>query len=373
MTLPAIQVIDIQAQRRHLAAKIDAGIKTVLEHGRFVLGPEVQELEQRLDAWTGAHTVTVANGTDALALALWAFDVGVGDAVLIPSFSFAATAGSVAHSGATPVFVDVSEKTYNICPDSLERALAWVRGTGLRARGIIAVDLFGLPADYARLNKIAQREGLFVLSDAAQAFGGRQGNQSVGNIAEITSTSFYPTKPLSCYGDGGAVFARDPKVADKVRCLASHGQAGAKYNHAIVGTNSRLDSLQAAILLVKLEVLGEELKRRDAIAALYDKAFNGKITIPHRIAGSQSAWAHYTIRHKDRDAFGARLAGVGVMTAIHYPKSLHHQPAFARFPTLPGGCPVSEKMAAEVISLPLHPYMDEEQIQRVIEAVLKLA
>lgn len=371
MTDQPIHVIDLQAQRRHLASKIEAGIAGVMQHGRFVLGPEVEELERRLDAWTGAKTVCCANGTDALLLGLWALGVGVGDAVITPSFSFAATAGMVVRMGATPIFVDVEEGTYNISLASLEKGVALARRSGLRLKGIIAVDLFGLPPDYAAMGKLAAREGIFLMADSAQSFGGRRGNEAVGSLAEITSTSFYPTKPLACYGDGGAVFARDPKLAEKVRILARHGETGGKYNHAMVGMNSRLDSMQAAILLVKLDVLAEELTRREVLATRYDAALKGKLPIPSRVSGAQSAWAHYTVRVKDRPRFIEALAKEGVMTAVHYPKPLHHQPAFMSFPTVPGGCPISERLAAEVVSLPLHPYLSDAQQDKVIGVVLK--
>jgi dTDP-4-amino-4,6-dideoxygalactose transaminase len=368
--LAPVPVIDLQAQRAHLEPGMTQAVQRVLEHGRFVLGPEVAELEAQLAAWSGAHCVTCGNGTDALELALWSLGVGTGDAVILPAFTFAATAEAVIRRGATPVFADVAEASCNLDPASAAAALAFARRAGLRPRAVIAVDLYGLPADYAALTEVADAEGATVIADAAQSFGARQGNRPVGSLAPLGATSFYPSKPLGCYGDGGAVFAADAETAQRLRLLARHGQGPGRYNHVSLGMNSRLDTIQAAVLLRKLAVLAEELPRREARARRYDAALEGHVTLPPRAEGSSSAWACYTLRHPERDRLARALEAVGVQTAVHYPRPLNRQPAFAGRPTVPGGVPVSERLAAEVLSLPLCAYLSEAAQERVIAGVL---
>jgi len=369
-SLAPVPVIDLQAQRARLEPGMTEALLGVLAHGRFVQGPEVALLEERLADWSGAHCVTCGNGTDALELALWSLGVGIGDAVILPAFTFAATAEAVVKRGGTPVFADVAEASCNLDPASAAAALAFARRAGLRPRAVIAVDLYGLPADYAALTAVAAAEGATVIADAAQSFGATQGNRPVGSLAPLSATSFYPSKPLGCYGDGGAVFAGDAATADRLRLLARHGQGPGRYNHLSLGMNSRLDSLQAAVLLCKLSVLAEELPAREARAARYDAALAGHVTLPPRAAGSSSAWACYTIRHPERDRLARVLGQAGISTAVHYPRPLNCQPAFAGQPSVPGGVPVSERLAAEVLSLPLCAYLSEAAQERVIAQLL---
>ncbi len=363
-------MIDLQAQRARLEPGISEAILRVLAHGRFVLGPEVEALEQQLGDWSGAHCITCGNGTDALELALWALDVGIGDAVIMPAFTFAATAEAAVKRGATPIFADVEAEGFNLSPASVEAALAFAKRSSLKPKAVIAVDLFGLPCDYAALAPIAGAYGATVIADAAQSFGATQDNQPVGRLAPLSATSFYPSKPLGCYGDGGAVFATDAALAARLRLLARHGQGPGRYNHVTLGMNSRLDSMQAAVLLAKLTVLAAELPARDARARRYDEAFRGLLPLPPRPANATSAWACYTIRHPERDRLASRLAAAGIQTAVHYPRPLNQQPAFAGRPVVPGGVPVSERLAAEVLSLPICAYLGEAAQERVIAQVL---
>ncbi len=368
--LAPVPVIDLQAQRARLEPGMSEAVLRVLAHGRFVLGPEVEALERQLGDWSGAHCITCGNGTDALELALWSLDVGVGDAVVMPAFTFAATAEAAVKRGATPVFADVDEASFNLSAESCARALDFARRAGLRPKAVIAVDLFGLPADYAALAPLAASYDATVIADAAQSFGATLDNQPVGRLAPLSATSFYPSKPLGCYGDGGAVFATDEGVAKKIRLLARHGQGPGRYNHVTLGMNSRLDSMQAAVLLQKLSVLAEELPKREAVAKRYDAALKGRVELPPRAANAASAWACYTIRHPDRDRLGEALGQAGIGTAVHYPRPVNRQPAFVGQPVVPGGVPVSERLAAEVLSLPLCAYLSQRAQDRVIEAVL---
>jgi len=366
-----IPVIDLQAQRRRLEPGLSEALQRVLAHGRFVLGPEVETLERRLGLLTGASCVTCANGTDALHLALWALDIGIGDAVVVPAFTFAATAEAVMLRGATPVFADVEEATFTLDPTSAARALEQAHRSGLKPRAVIAVDLFGLPADYPALARVAEAADVALIADAAQSMGARLGNRPVGSLAPVTATSFYPSKPLGCYGDGGAVFATDPVMAERIRLIARHGQGPGRYNHVTQGMNSRLDTLQAAVLLEKLKVFEGELAARAAAAERYDSAFAGHVTLPARSPGRASAWAHYTLRHPERDRLAEHLTQAGIMTAVHYPRPLTRQAPFQAAPVVPGGLPASERLSAEVLSLPLCGSLSEASQARVIDAVLR--
>ena len=367
-----IPFIDVAAQRRRLGGRIDAAVARVLEHCRFILGPEVDALEEALAGFCGArHAVTCASGTDALLLVLIAKGIGPGDAVICPSFTFCAPAEMVALLGATPVFADVDAATFNIAPASAARAIAAARRAGLVPRAIIPVDLFGLPADHASIGALAAAERMFVLDDAAQAFGAAAGNRRLGTLAHATATSFFPAKPLGCYGDGGAVFTDDDDLRDTLLSLRVHGQGSDKYDNVRIGLAARLDTIQAAVLLEKLRIFPDEISERNRIAQRYAQALGDVVTVPQVPKGLVSVWAQYTIRLTagTRDAIAAALAAEGIPTAIYYPKPLHRQEAYRRYPADGEGLPVSDRLAAEVISLPMHAYLDETTQDRIIAAV----
>lgn len=368
-----IPFIDLKAQYGRLKPEIDAGIERVLEHGRFILGPEVGEFEAALAAHVGvAHVVSCANGTDALTLALMGENIGPGDAVFIPGFTFTATAETVLMVGAEPVFVDVDGENFLIDHADLERRIAAVKAAGsLTPRAVIPVDLFGLPADYEALAKISEAHDLFLLADAAQSMGAQYRGRAVGALAPATVSSFFPAKPLGCYGDGGALFSDDAARAALWRSLRGHGTGDAKYDVVRIGMNSRLDTLQAAVLLAKLPGFAAEIKAREKVAQYYDQHLPAVAVRPGRMAGSDSAWAQYTIQVADRDSLAAALREDGIPTAIHYPRPLHLQPAYLRYGDGPGSLPVSEKLAAHVLSLPMHPDMDEATSRLICEAIAR--
>ncbi|MDP9019475.1 MAG: DegT/DnrJ/EryC1/StrS family aminotransferase [Actinomycetota bacterium] len=367
---PEVQLVDLGAQRRRLDGRIEAAMAAVLDHGRFVLGPEVGRFEEQLAALGGvAHAVGCSSGTDALLLALLAWGAGSGDAVFVPAFTFGATAEVVALVGATPVFVDVRADTFTLDPASLAAALEWVPRTGLRPVGVIAVDLFGQPADYAGIGEVAAGAGLWVLADAAQSLGATLSGRPVGSLATATATSFFPSKPLGCYGDGGAVLTADADLADRLRSLRAHGRGVSRFDHVRVGVNARLDTLQAAILLAKLEVFDDERTRRRGVAERYGERLAGVVTVPSVLAGATSAWACYTVVAPGRDRLAEALGGAGIASAVYYRKPLHHQPAFRPFPTAPGGLPVSERLAEEVLSVPVHPYLGVPAQARVVDVI----
>ena len=367
-----IPFIDVAAQRRRLGRSVDDAIARVLGHCQFILGPEVGAFEADLAAFCGArHTVTCASGTDALVLVLMAKGIGPGDAVICPSFTFTATAEVVALVGATPVFADVEETTFNLDPDSLRRACVAARKLGLRAKAVIPVDLFGQPADYDRITPIAEAEGLFVLDDAAQAFGATYKNRRLGALAPATATSFFPAKPLGCYGDGGAVLTDDEELAQVMRSLRVHGEGRDKYDCARIGLNGRLDTIQAAVLIEKLKIFPEEIVARERVARRYCAGLADLAAVPRLAHGSTSVWAQYTIRLPagTRDDLAAALKSQGIPTAIYYPIPLHRQRPYQGFPVAEGGAPVSERLAGEVISLPMHAYLDDATQDRIITAV----
>jgi dTDP-4-amino-4,6-dideoxygalactose transaminase len=358
-SLRPIPFIDLQAQRARLGRRVEERIERVLAHGAFIMGPEVGELERRLAAFAGVrHCITCANGTDGLQMALRARDIGPDDAVIVPAFTFVAAAEAVSLVGATPVFADVREEDFNLDPLSIAPAIAAARSAGLRPAGIIAVDLFGQPADYASLETIAAEQGLFLIADAAQSFGAALNGERVGRFGHVTATSFFPSKPLGCYGDGGALFTDDDELAAVMRSLRQHGQGSDRYDHQRVGLNGRLDSIQAAVLLAKLELFEQEIVARQEIAGRYDGALASHANLPRVRAGALSVWAQYTIRVADRDRVAEALKADGIPTAIHYPRPLHHQPAYAGFPIAGSGLARSEKLAGEVLSLPMHAYLD---------------
>jgi dTDP-4-amino-4,6-dideoxygalactose transaminase len=367
-----IPFIDVAAQRRRLGGRIDAAVARVLGHCQFVLGPEVRELEAALAAFCGArHAVTCASGTDALLMVLMAKGIGPGDAVICPSFTFCATAEAVALIGATPVFADVDAATFNIAPDSAARAVAAACAAGLNPRMIIPVDLFGQPADFASINALAAAETIFVLDDAAQAFGATVGNRKVGTLADAAATSFFPAKPLGCYGDGGAVFTDDDDMRDILVSLRTHGQGADRYDNVRIGLTARLDTIQAAVLIEKLKIFPEEIAERNRIARRYSQHLADAVSVPTVPAHMTSVWAQYTIRVNagSRDGLAAALKAQGIPTAIYYPKPLHRLEAYRHFPTDPCGLPVCDLMAEEVISLPMHAYLDETTQDRIIAAV----
>jgi dTDP-4-amino-4,6-dideoxygalactose transaminase len=368
-----IPFIDVAAQRRRLGRKIDDAIARVTEHCQFIFGPEVKGLESDLSAFCGArHVVSCASGTDALLLVLLAREIGPGDAVICPSFTFCATAEVVALLGASPVFADVDEKTFNIDVASLERAVATARKRGLKPKAVIPVDLFGLPADHDAVAKVAAAEGLFVLDDAAQAFGATYKGRRLGTIGLACATSFFPAKPLGCYGDGGAVMTDDDELADRIVSLRVHGfNKNDKYDNVRIGITGRLDTIQAAILIEKLKIFDDEIVARNTVAARYNAALADIAAVPVVPEGYRSVWAQYTLRLGPgrREAFSAALKADGIPTAAYYPKPLHRQGAYAHFPVADGGLPVSDRLSAEVISLPMHAYLDEPTQARIIEAV----
>ena len=372
MPAKAIPFIDIVEQRRRLGKRIDDAVARVLTHCQFINGPEVARLEADLATFSGAkHVVACASGTDALLMVLLAKNVGPGDAVICPTFTFCATGEVVALLGATPVFVDVDETTFNIDVDSLKSGIAVAKTQGLRPRAIIPVDLFGQPADHDAIAAVAATEGMFVLDDAAQGFGATYKGKRLGTFGLATATSFFPAKPLGCYGDGGAIFTDDDELADTLRSVRVHGQGSDRYDNVRLGLTGRLDTIQAAILIEKLEVFPDEIAARDTAARRYNEALGDVAIVPRVAADCTSVWAQYTIRLPDggREALASALKAQGIPTAIYYPKSLHQQTAYRSFPIAAAGLAVSERLSREVISLPMHAYLDELAQERIIEAV----
>ena len=366
-----IPFIDLGAQRDYLGIKIDEAIERVLAHGQYILGPEVHRLEEQLALYTGRkYAVSCANGTDALHLVLLAQGVGPGDAVFVPSFTFAATAEVVSLVGAMPVFVDVHADTFNMDGASLREACEMVRrAKELKPCGVIGVDLFGQSADYDALNSVASEYGMWFMVDAAQSFGALSSSRQSCSYGVAATTSFFPAKPLGCYGDGGAVFVDDEELALKLRSLRMHGQGEHKYDTVHVGLNSRLDTLQAAILLEKLAIFPEEVGRRNGIAARYNNALDDLVETPFIGEHASSVWAQYTIKLKGRDDVADALKQRGIPTAIYYPRPLHQQKAYCNGLLPPGGLPLSEALASEVLSLPMHPYLDEQTQDRIVGAL----
>lgn len=369
MTDP-VRFVDLAAQQARLRPELDRAIAAVLDHGAYVSGPEVEQLESALGASCGAdHVVACASGTDALVLALLARGIGPGDLVLVPSFTFAATAEAVALVGATPVFADVDAATCNLDPASVHHVVEALASSGRAPAALVAVDLFGLPADYPALREALAGTGAWILADGAQSFGASTPDGAVGTLAELTATSFFPAKPLGCYGDGGAVFARGADDLDVLRSLRVHGQGSHRYEHVRIGLTGRLDTIQAAVLLQKLTIFGEELDARRSVAARYAAGLADVVTVPQVPAGVESAWAQYTVVVAgDRDALAARLGERGVPTAVYYPIALCDQPAYASFPD-PTGSPVARALAGSVLSLPMHPYLTDDQVDLVVSAV----
>jgi dTDP-4-amino-4,6-dideoxygalactose transaminase len=370
-----IPFIDLQAQRARIKDRVDAAVMKVLDEGRYILGPEVTELETKLAEFAGmGRALSCANGTDAILIPLMAWGIGPGDAVFVPSFTFAASAEVVVLAGASPVFVDIDPDTYNMSPDSLSAAIEAVKAKGeLTPKAVIAVDLFGQPADYPALAPIAREHGLKLVSDCAQAYGSTLDGKASLNWADALTVSFYPAKPLGAYGDAGAVLCKDDALFDAMKSVRVHGAGASRYEYARIGLNSRLDTIQAAILLAKLEVFAEEIRMRQRVADAYNSRLGNAVKTPAVIDGAQSTWAQYTVQVDDRDGFKAHLAGEGVPTAIYYPIPLHLHAPYAPYPTAPGGLPATEAVARRVISLPMHPDMPDSDIDRVVAAVTGFA
>jgi UDP-2-acetamido-2-deoxy-ribo-hexuluronate aminotransferase len=382
-----MQFIDLVSQQQRIRKQIEKNIQAVLDHGRYVLGPEVKALEECLAVYVGVeHAIACSSGTDALLIALMAHGVGPGDAVFTTPFTFIATAEVISLLGAVPVFVDIDPKTYNISPRELEKAVLAVTTSdpsiyplprfdgsasrALHARGIVAVDLYGLPADFDSINAVADKHGLFVIEDGAQSFGGEREGKKAGSLATIGCTSFFPAKPLGCYGDGGMCFTDDDALADRMRSISLHGQGRDRYENTRIGINGRLDTLQAAVLLAKFEIFPDEVERRQEVAGAYSDllASGSSLSVPCVPKGYQSVWAQYTLRAGDethRSLLRARLEEAGVPTGVYYPKPLHLQEAFAELGYGAGDFPVSEDYAGRVFSVPMHPYLKREDLQRV--------
>lgn len=368
-----IPMVDLKAQQKRIKASLDKRIADVLHEGRYVWGPEIGQLEQKLASYTGCeHVITCSSGTDALLLALLAIALVPGDAVLVPAFTFVGTAEPIVLLGATPVFVDVDPVTMCISPDLIVKGVEAAKKAGCRPVGIITVDLFGYPADYPRLHSISSAMGLWLIADGAQSFGASVADHRVGTLASMTTTSFFPAKPLGCYGDGGAVFTSDAELAAKLRSIHQHGKGESRYDHVRRGVNSRLDTLQAAILLDKLDIFPEELEQRQQIAARYACFLKGVVQTPHPPPPESKihhAWATYTIRLENRDALQQHLKSLGIQSTIHYPKPVHQLAPYQDCPTIEGGCPIAEQATSEVLSLPFHPYLDEDTQWQISNAV----
>jgi len=367
-----IPFIDLRAQRLRIEADLRRRMDAVLEHGQFILGPEVADFERRVGEFAGVpHVLGCANGTDALVLALRALGVAPGDRVVVPAFTFCATAEAVALCGAVPVFADVDSRTFNVTAETVSAAIAACDRASSAVAGVIAVDLFGQAPDYGALHDALAGSETWLLADAAQSFGGSYGGRRIGSLARVTTLSFFPAKPLGCYGDGGAVLTDDPKIAELLRSLHFHGKGDHQYDNVRVGYNSRLDSLQAAVLLAKLEVFEDELARRQDIAARYSAALGDIATVPLVAPDAVSAWAQYTLilAPGRRDKVAASLRDQGIPTGVYYPQPIHRQKAYREFHDGAVGLPVSEDLAGRVLSLPMHPYLDASLQDRIVEAV----
>ena len=366
----AIAFIDLQAQRRRLGNRIESAMAAVLDHGQYINGPEVAKFERGLRDFSGAaHVVTCGNGTDALVLALMAWNVGPGDVVFVPTFTFVATAEAVALVGATPIFVDVLPDTFNMDPDHLAASIEKANADGMRPKCLIVVDLFGQPAAYDAIRNVARRYGLKILADAAQSFGASWKGARVGTLGDITTTSFFPAKPLGCYGDGGALFCEDAETADKLRSLRSHGEGSHRYEHVRIGVNSRLDTLQAAVLIEKLAIFEDELVARNTVAQRYASGLSDVVQVPVIRSETVSAWAQYTLIVENRDAVVDAIRASGIPIAVHYPIALNNQPAYSHYPVGPGGASVAIDLSQKVFSLPMHPYLDEETQSTIIRGI----
>ncbi len=370
-----IQFIDLQAQRAFIGERMTNAINGVLEHGRYIMGPEVKTFETQLAEFGDVkHAIGCGNGTDAILLPMMAWGIGAGDAVFCPSFTFAATAEMIAITGATPVFIDVLPDTFNIDPDHLEAAIEQIKAAGaLTPKAVIAVDIFGQSADYRTLKSITDRHDLKLVSDAAQGYGSTWNGKHAAAFADVVTTSFLPAKPLGCYGDGGAVLTNDDDLAAIMQSLRVHGKGTDKYDNVRIGVNSRLDTLQAAILIEKLAIFAEEIDKRNKVADRYAQGLAHIVTVPHVPDGVVSTWAQYTILSSNRDALQSSLGEANVPSVVYYAKPLHLQTAYRDYPVGGNGLPVTEKLQDDVLSLPMHPYLDEETQDYIIKSVIEAA
>ncbi|MCK5296084.1 MAG: DegT/DnrJ/EryC1/StrS family aminotransferase [Alphaproteobacteria bacterium] len=367
-----IPFIDLKTQQKRLGTKINDAISKVLEHGAYIMGPEIAELETKLAEFCEAkHAMGCSSGTDALLMPLMAENVGRGDAVFVPAFTFVASAEAIVLAGATPVFVDVLPDTFNISPASLKTAIKEVESFGLKPRGIISVDLFGQPVDHEAILAIAKENNLFVISDAAQSFGSSWNGKKTGSICDYTATSFFPAKPLGCYGDGGAVFTQSEEKLAIMKSIRVHGEGSDRYENVRIGINGRLDSIQAAVLLQKLSIFDDELQARDRIAKRYNELLKDVAEVPVVTENTFSAWAQYTLKVNNRDEVVAKIKEQNVPVAVYYPIPLGQQKGYKNYPCVSGGIPVCEALSNEVMSLPMHPYIDENTQDRIVEAVKK--
>lgn len=365
-----VQFIDLKAQQSRIRAEIEAAIGAVLDHGQYIMGPEVKQFEHDLKAFTGAkHALTCANGTDALTLVMMAWRVGPGDAVFVPSFTYVASAETPAQLGATPFFVDVLEDSFNLDPASFAQAVYDARQQGLTPKLVIPVDLFGQPADIDAITKTAHAEGIKVLVDGAQSFGASSLGRRVGTMGDATTTSFFPAKPLGCYGDGGAVFTQDDELASLIDSIRLHGKGREKYDNVRIGVNSRLDTIQAAVLIEKLKIFPEELAMREQVAANYAAGLSASYKTPQINEGITSAWAQYTLIFDNRSSMQAKLKEAGIPSVIYYPKSLTQQSGYQDFPIVSSGVPVSDHLPSKVLSLPMHPYLSKDSQAEIIRVL----
>jgi dTDP-4-amino-4,6-dideoxygalactose transaminase len=366
-----IQFIDLKAQQQVIYTALMERIQKVLSHGQYIMGPEVKELEERLAAYVGVrHAISCSSGTDALLMPLMAYGVGPGDAIFTTPFTFIATAEVIQLLGATPVFVDIDPRTFNIDPDALAAAIAGCgkipRTANLQPKGIIPVDLFGQPADYDRINALAAKHGIFVLEDAAQSFGATYKGKRAGALAGVAATSFFPAKPLGGYGDGGAIFTDNDELGGILRSIRLHGQGAHKYDNVRIGINGRLDTLQAAIVLSKMEVFDQEVAARQEVAERYGASLKGMVEVPYVAPECTSVWAQYSVLSDERTALEGKLKQAGIPTAIYYPLPLHLQGAFAQLGYKAGNFPVSEHSAQRILSLPMHPYLTAKDQKRIV-------
>ena len=374
MTEKRINFIDLKAQQEKILPALTERIKHVLTNGQYIMGPEVKELEERLASYVGVkHAISCSSGTDALLMSLMAYQVGPGDAIFTTPFTFIATAEVIQLLGATSVFVDIDPKTFNISSAALEEAIVNLgknpKTASLKPKGIIPVDLFGQPADYDKLNTLARQHGLFVLEDAAQSFGATYKGRRAGSLAEVAATSFYPAKPLGCYGDGGAIFTDNDELAGVLHSVRVHGQGGHRYDNVRIGINGRLDTIQAAIILAKLDIFDQEVTDRQKVAQLYNHGLSRVVEVPYVSAACTSVWAQYSVLSDRRAELQQNLKEAGIPSAVHYPLPLHLQGAFAHLGHKPGDFPVSEKASERIFSLPMHPYLTEAEQGLIIKVL----
>ena len=365
-----VSFINLAKQQEKINKEINAGISNVLSHGQYIMGPEVKELETKLSEYTKSkHVLSCANGTDALTLALMSWNIKQGDAVFVPSFTYVASAESPAQLGATPFFVDVDKSTFNIDHNSFKQAVYDARQMGLKPSVVIVVDLFGRPADIKKIKEIARNEKIKILIDAAQSFGGKYNNNRVGSMGDITTTSFFPAKPLGCYGDGGAIFTSNDKTAELIDSMRLHGKGSEKYDNVRIGLNSRLDTIQAAILIEKFKIFPNELILRNRIADRYNSFLDERLTKPYIPRNISSAWAQYTVRTENRDVIQSELKKKKIPSIIYYPIPLSKQDGYKHFPSVKSGTPNSENLSETVLSFPMHPYLEENEQDKIIETI----